>query len=70
MVFFNCSDKAVKLSRGQIVGLAYEFSSVLDDNEQSASQTGMSVNQVKVDSGEIPEHVQDLFERSKQRFDS
>ena len=66
MVFFNCSDKAVKLSRGQIVGLAYEFSSVLDDNEQSASQTGMSVNQVKVDSGEIPEHVQDLFERSKQ----
>ncbi|KAK3085526.1 hypothetical protein FSP39_004678 [Pinctada imbricata] len=70
MTFFNCSDRTVKLSKGQVVGLAQGFESVISD-ENEPEEEELCVKQVRVEvnsTGQLPEHLQDLFERSKQEL--
>ena len=79
--FVNCSDQQVTLHKNQTVGQAIEIDSIMEENEsgtESESEStpspihvqSVSKTELHADNSELPEHLHDLFERSKQNLKS
>ncbi|XP_033753166.1 uncharacterized protein LOC117336666 [Pecten maximus] len=64
MAFINLSDRKVTLFKNQRVGTAYEVDEILPEDGNKPEATFRTLQTSMNDNSEIPEHLQDLYQRS------